>query len=339
MIIKGKPVRDISLKLNTLFRGLACLLLLLFLINLQSLTATLSSSALSLKQLTVATSSDDKSLPIAETPVITPVPESTQPEAITMSAEEEIVELRQAALVRFANKFNYPNSVEFYSLASSENWMFSPATVREKDNVLNLTTCGYYAAKNAMGLARGREPFIVDLVYDFLNQRYSVNGYFKDDRANYHQFDGSKKPVELSRNRFRNKWDVACKPLNVEKFDDILSVASIGRFEPSEEMSFKRQLNAFDDTVQNEVASCIKDKALISSVPGLAARKNLCLINAQCNIQDGEAGNKCDLVNKACSGDTKSLLCKTSINEAITNEAITKKTTTKKATANTQVAS
>ena len=332
MIIKGKPVRDISLKLNTLFRGLACLLLLLFLINLQSLTATLSSSALSLQQLTVTTGSDDKSLPVAETSVQKPVPDAIQPEA---PVEEEIVELRQAALVRFSNKFNYPNSVEFYSLASSENWMFSPATVREKDNVLNLTTCGYYAAKNAMGLAREREPFIVDLVYDFLNQRYSVHGYFKDDRANYHQFDGSKKPVELSRNRFKNKWDVTCKPLNVEKFDDILSVASIGRFEPSEEMAFKRQLNAFDNTVQNKIASCIKDKALISSVPSLVERKNLCLINAQCSIQNDGAGNKCDLVNKACSGDTKSQLCKTNTNEATINEAITKKMTTSKTTANT----
>ncbi|MGF1759632.1 hypothetical protein L4D76_17160 [Photobacterium sagamiensis] len=310
MIIKGKPVRDFSLKLNTLFRGVGCLLLLLLLINLNTITEKLSKSAFALQQLTVSASSGEALSLIPEAALATPSEESTQPGEATTAGEDEIFELRQAALVRFANKFNFPDSVEFYSLASSENWMFSPATVMEKDNVLNLTTCGYYAAKNAMGLARDRVPFIVDLVYDFLNQKYSVHGYFKDDRARYYQFDGIKKPVELNRNRFKNKWDVACKPLNVDKYDDILSLATVGRFEPKEDIAFKRQLNAFDDQVQNEIVSCVEDEVLTASVSGLSARKNLCLINAQCSILEGVAKSKCDLVNQTCSGDDKSLLCK-----------------------------
>lgn len=316
MIIKGKPVRDFSLKLNTLFRGLGCLLLLLFLINLHALTETLSNSALALQQLALPTSSDGDVLPVPQEPLPTPPVEVAQPEVMT-PINDEIAELKQAALVRFANKFNFPNSVEFYSLASSENWMYSPATVKEKDNVLNLTTCGYYAAKNAMGLARERVPFIVDLVYDFLNQKYSVHGYFKDDRSQYYQFDSHKKPVELGRSRFNNKWDVACKPLNVEKFDDILSVATVGRFKPNEDTAFKRQLNAFDDNVQKEIMSCVKDEELSASVPGLADRKNLCLINVQCNVLDGMAKGQCELVNKTCSGDDKSLLCKTATKDLV----------------------
>ncbi|MGF1733166.1 hypothetical protein [Photobacterium kasasachensis] len=325
MIIKGKPVRDMSLKLNTLFRGLGCLLLLLFLVNLHSLTDTLSNSALSLQKLTTAMGPGSKASVVAEAaePAVaeTALADKAPIEEKATTFEDEVVELREAALVRFANKFNFPNSVEFYSLASSENWMFSPVTVKNKDNVLNLTTCGYYAAKNAMGLAREREPFIIDLVYDFLNQRYSVHGYFKDDRANYHQFNGTKKPVELSRNRFKNKWDVACKPLNVEKFDDILSVATLGRFEPDAEMAFKRQLNAFGANVKSEIETCITDETLIASVPKLATRKDLCLANAQCTILDGGVGGKCDVVKKACSSDAASQLCQT------TGEAITSKTT------------
>ncbi|PSW04075.1 hypothetical protein [Photobacterium lipolyticum] len=311
MIIKGKPVRDFSLKLNTLFRGLGCLLLLLLLINLHTITDNLSNSAFALQQLTVPASSGEALPPISEDPLATSSEASAQPGEATTSAEDEIVELRQAALARFANKFNYPGSVEFYSLASNENWMFSPATVMNKDNVLNLTTCGYYSAKNAMGVAGERVPFIVDLIYDFLNQKYSVHGYFEDERSRYYQFDGSKKPVELNRNRFRNKWDVACKPLKVDKYDDILSLATVGRFEPRDDTTFKRQLNAFDDKVQEEIASCVEDEVLTASVSGLSARQNLCLFNAQCSILEGVAKSKCDLVNQTCSGDDKSLLCKT----------------------------
>lgn len=311
MIIKGKPVRDLSFKLNTLFRGVGCLLLLLLLMNLHTVTDNLSNSAFALQQLTLPASAGEKPSSLPEEPLATSSEENTPSSEAITAVEDEMFELRQAALVRFANKFNFPDSVEFYSLASSENWMFSPATVMEKDNVLNLTTCGYYAAKNAMGLSRERVPFIVDLVYDFLNKKYSVYGYFKDDRARYYQFDGSKKPVELNRNRFRNKWDVACKPLNVDKYDDILSLATVGRFEPKEDITFKRQLNAFDNKVQEEIASCVEDETLTASVSGLSTRKNLCLINAQCSILEGVAKSKCNLVNQTCSGDDKSLLCKT----------------------------
>jgi len=317
MIIKGKPVRDFSLKLNTLFRGLGCLLLLLLLINLHTLSGTLSNSVLALQQSALPAGSGEAMLPISKEPLQPPSAERIQPSDTATPVVDEIFELRQAALTRFSNKFNYPSSVEFYSLGSSENWMFNPATVMEKDNVLNLTTCGYYSAKNAMGLARERVPFIVDLVYDFLNQKYSIHGYFKDDRSRYYQFDGSKKPVELNRNRFRNKWDVNCKPLNIDKYDDILSLATVGRFEPKKGITFKRQLNAFDDRVQKEIVSCVDDEALTASVPDLAERKSLCLLNAQCTILDGVAKNKCDAVNQSCSGDDKSLLCKVTTKDPV----------------------
>lgn len=319
MIIKGKPVRDFSPTLNTFFRGLGCLLLLLLLINLYKITDNLSDSALALQQLKLSDSIEQRSdpaavpteaIPTEAVPEVIPqtVPSPSIPPAA--SIDEEILALRQAALVRFSEKFNYPNSVEFYGLASNENWMFSPATVKEKDNVLNLTTCGYYTAKNAMGLARERVPFIMDLVYDFMNQKYSLSGYFQDDRSHYYQFDGRKKPVELARNRFRNKWELACKPLDIDKYDDILSGASLGRFEPNDATTFKRQLNAFDATVQKEILSCIEDEALSASVPGLAARQNLCLLEAQCSILGEVVGGKCELVNKACADDGKALLCK-----------------------------
>ncbi|MCW8331607.1 hypothetical protein MD588_22675 [Photobacterium sp. SDRW27] len=309
MIIKGKPVRDFSLKLNTLFRGLGCLLLLLLLINLYKVSASLSSTALLLQQSAVPAGSGEETLMMPAEPLQPPAEALIQSAEVTTTDEDPIVELRQAALTRFANKFNFPNSVEFYSLSSNENWMFNPATVREKDNVLNLTTCGYYAAKNAMGLARERVPFIVDLVYDFLNKKYSVHGYFEDDRSRYHQFNGNKKPVELSRSRFKNKWDVNCKPLNVDKYDDILSLASVGRFVPTEEMTFKRQLNAFDENVQKTIASCIDDEVLSASVPALAERQKLCLVNAQCSVLDGMAQDKCELVKQSCADNKQSLLC------------------------------
>lgn len=318
MFIKGKPVRDFSLKLNTLFRGVGCLLLVLLLVNVNTIAKKLSSPVAALPQpvLPVILSPAEKLPAMQEEPRhITPIEESIQPAEPISTIDDEIIDLRQAALVRFADKFNYPDSVQFYSLASDENWMFSPATVMEKDNVLNLTTCGYFSAKNAMGIAGERVPFLVDLIYDFLNNKYSIHGYFKNDKSRYYQFDGSKKPVELNRNRFRNKWDVDCKPLNVDKYSDILSVATTGRFDPNEEMTFKRQLNAFDDKIQKDIASCIDDEVLTASVPGLPARKNLCLIDAQCRILDAVDKSKCDLVSQACSGDDKSQLCQITTND------------------------
>ena len=320
MIIKGRPVRDFSLKLNTLFRGVGCLLLLLLLINLYKVSDTLSDSAAALQQLSLPASPAHGALTRSQASLqapseeIEPSPEASVP---AVSIDDEISQLRQAALVRFASKFNYPNSVEFFSLSSTENWMFSPSKVRERDNVLHLTSCGYYTAKNAMGLARQRVPFIVELVYDFMNQQYSLSGYFKDDRSHYYQFEASKKPVELARNRFQNKWDLACKELNIGKYDDILSVASVGRFVPDAEMTFKRQLNAFDGAVQREILSCIEDEVLSTSVPEVAERQNLCLLDAQCSISDGVADSKCELVNKACSGADKSQLCKARVEEPV----------------------
>lgn len=313
MIIKGKPIRDFSLKLNTLFRGLICLLLLLFLVNLHALTDSLAASAHALKQLSLV---PQPAAPRDLQPEQRKAP-ATQPEPVTESAQdtttvdEDVSALREAALDRFASKFNFPNSVEFYSVASHEDWMFSPTTVKAQDNVLNLTTCGYYTAKNALGLARERVPFMVELVYDFMEKTYSLSGYFKDDRAHYYQFEGRKKPLELSRLRFQSKWKVACEPVVIGAFDDILAQATAGRFTPDQDRGQQRQLNFFDRQVQAEIARCTGDQALTGQVPSASERQSLCLLSAQCHYLEGMSDSQCEPVSKACRSEHGSLLCQT----------------------------
>ncbi|MEJ2762775.1 hypothetical protein VV869_02045 [Photobacterium sp. MCCC 1A19761] len=325
MIIKGKPIRDFSLKVNTLFRGLICLLLLLFLVNLQTLTDSLAASAHALKKLSLvpqqAVAVESSPAPVRESAGVLesfgePAPEAVAPEVGSMAPE--IAALRQAALERFASKFNFPNSVEFFSVASQEDWLFSPATVKAQDNVLNLTTCGYYTAKNALGLARERVPFMVELVYDFMQKTYSLSGYFKDDRAHYYQFEGQKKPLELNRNHFQSKWKVACAPVVMGEFDDILTQASAVRYAPDPAVDLKRQFNYFDRRVQDEIDQCVGDAALAEQITTSSERQSLCVLSAQCQYLAEMSDSQCEPVSKTCRDHQNASLCQTA--KALTDE-------------------
>ncbi|UXI01969.1 hypothetical protein [Photobacterium sp. TY1-4] len=327
MIIKGKPIRDFSLKVNTLFRGLICLLLLLFLVNLQTLTDSLAASAHALKKLSLvpqqAVAVESPPKPVrgpagGPEPLGEPAPEAGALAPEVGSMTPEIAALRQAALARFASKFNFPNSVEFFSVASQEDWLFSPATVKAQDNVLNLTTCGYYTAKNALGLARERVPFMVELVYDFMQKTYSLSGYFKDDRAHYYQFEGRKKPLELNRNRFQSKWKVACAPVVMGAFDDILTQASAVRYAPDATVDRKRQVNYFDRRVQAEIDQCVEDATLAEQIPASSERQSLCLLRAQCHYLAEMSDSQCEPVSKTCRDHQNASLCQTAT--ALTDE-------------------